>query len=951
MKRILLYTTMILMAASSALAQDKDMFKVKREAVFEFAAEPVVTRKGNDFTITFESKAFCDATVAIEDSNGKIVRHLACGVLGDNAPPPFQPNTKKQKIVWDGKDDAGRYLKTPEAATVRVSLGLKPRFERTLFWHPGKGAGGVLAFAPSPEGVFVFLSGRAVDHLRMFDHDGNYVRTVYPFPHKKLDSIPDLIRHRFPDGKRIPIKPNWLQSSMLMSGSNCTDPTYKDGKYRGYRHRGTEMNGAAGYDIAVAGKRIALVGDRYSRISTDGSSGGLKLHASATLAFELDKARKWDQRRGIDESRLAKVRPKKVEFSPDGKWMYLTMYNETHAGSFGHVAWRHAVMRKRYADDSPPEIFVGGEKAGSEDGQLNMPSDVACDSRGRVYVADHSNDRVAVFDVEGKHLKNIPVKRPAQIDVDPDTGEIYVFCWALPKPGEAYYGGTHPTLPRKRGGEGQTYFVLRKFSAIDNAKELESWNLHKLLGLRLTGSSNVEYATAMDFHADPITLWINAPSPVGARKTKGRGIVVMALENGNWTVKRDMLQDAARAIKRVRPAMFNRQRLYVNPTDGMLYLAEGQEAYGKEFFTIYQIDPETGRVRKVELPLGAEDMAFDQEGFAYLLTSGLLMRYQSDSWREVPFDYGEERKRHTFSEGRLGPVISGAVFHARIKRNQGGMHVAPDGRIVIGARYPVNLKDTRRKGEMKSPEDAYQPTLYPGRRAIGIITLVQILDRHGKMVMEDALPGLHQQIDGTAIDNRGDIYIHTAQPIMINGKEHFNDHAGTLMKFTPGKSRLLGTSGTPVPLTNPPDRAPDLARPKAWVEGAHWMYAGVGWGGHNYSSGCACPSSRFALDYFARSFTPEIDRYNVGVVDRNGNLILRVGQCGNVDEGMPLEKAGGPPNPRSIGGDETALFYAPYVATHTDRRLFVADPGNARVVSVKLGYHEEKKIRLQDVAE
>jgi len=57
----------------------------------------------------------------------------------------------------------------------------------------------------------------------------------------------------------------------------------------------------------------------------------------------------------------------------------------------------------------------------------------------------------------------------------------------------------------------------------------------------------------------------------------------------------------------------------------------------------------------------------------------------------------------------------------------------------------------------------------------------------------------------------------------------------------------------------------------------------------------------------------------------------------------------GPANPRSIGGDEVALFYACYVATHTDRRLFIADAGNARLLSVKLGYNAEEKIALKDV--
>jgi len=85
------------------------------------------------------------------------------------------------------------------------------------------------------------------------------------------------------------------------------------------------------------------------------------------------------------------------------------------------------------------------------------------------------------------------------------------------------------------------------------------------------------------------------------------------------------------------------------------------------------------------------------------------------------------------------------------------------------------------------------------------------------------------------------------------------------------------------------------------------------------------------------------------VLDTNGNLILRVGRYGNVEDGKPLEPAGGPPNTRSVGGDEVALFYAPYVATHTDRRLFIADPGNARIVSVRLGYHATERVPLRVV--
>ena len=132
------------------------------------------------------------------------------------------------------------------------------------------------------------------------------------------------------------------------------------------------------------------------------------------------------------------------------------------------------------------------------------------------------------------------------------------------------------------------------------------------------------------------------------------------------------------------------------------------------------------------------------------------------------------------------------------------------------------------------------------------------------------------------------------------------------------------------------------------------MYGGVGFHGRSRISpayGCDCWNSRFALDYFARSFAPEVDHYSVAVLDTNGSLILRVGRYGNVDDGKPLVADGGPPSPRPIGGDEVGLFHAAYVGTHTDRRLFIADAGNSRILSVKLDYHATERVALKDVAD
>lgn len=957
---LLVFACLFPAVACNAAASEADVFKVKREAVFEFAKEPVVTRKGDQVSIAFESKGFCDATVAIESPSSqsgkapRILRHLASGVLGPKAPPPFQKNSKKQTLVWDGKDDRGTYVDDKDAVVVRVSLGLKPRFERTLFWHPGKKAGSVLTFAPGPKGVAVFFSGRATDHLRLFDRDGQYVRTLYPFPAGKLKEVRGLIRHRFPDGVELPIKPNWQQSSFLMSGSNCTTPTYRNGTYSGYRPRKTELPGSAGYAVAMANEKIALVGRRLSRLAVDGTSGGLNLHGP-DVSFQ-DKTTHFspDARRGEDV--LKRVNAKRIAFSPDGRWLYLTRYNETRPGSFGRVIWRNMVMKIRCdQDDAKPEIFAGTPEPADGDGKFNMPADVACDSQGRVYVADHLNDRVQVFSADGKRVKSIPIKRPAGIDVHHKTGEIFVFSWALPLAGKTGFRGTGPSLPRK--GEGETYFRLTKFSPLDEARELASWDLRKLTGLKRTRASNIEIYARVDTWADPVRLWMTAPSWVSPKRSRGLGVRIFEREGDGWTAGRDLLEDAAHAIQRVGPAAFNRQRIYVNPADGMLYLAEPDNSHGCGFEQLLRIDPVTARIRQVELPMSTEDLAFDIQGHAYLRTSDMIVRYRSDNWREVPFDYGEGRKKLGFGDGkRRTRVISGAVFPGNKGFHQGGLHVSPSGHIVITALYDNRLKNQKNDVVVHSKMSGYKPRLYPGRRwgqgsRLGC-SMVHIFDRHGKIIHADAVPGLHVHINGTFIDARDDVYLLNASPLVIKGKRHFNDHAGTLMKFSPGKARLLAPGGAPVPLEPKPDRPPDLHLPTTWVEGVHWMYPGVGWGGHNYSSGCSCPNTRFGMDYFGRSFTPEIDRYNVGVVDSNGNLIVRVGQCGNVDDGTPLVKGGRsptPPNPRSIGGDETAIFFAPYVATHSDRRLFIADPGNARIASVKLGYHTEKKIALKDV--
>ena len=105
-------------------------FKIKRKDVFEFTKKPILQEEKNSTKILFAVKDFCDVTVAIENLEGKILRHLASGVLGAKAPEPFKKDYLEQSIIWDNKDDTGRYLDDKTSIKVRVSLGLQAEYEK-----------------------------------------------------------------------------------------------------------------------------------------------------------------------------------------------------------------------------------------------------------------------------------------------------------------------------------------------------------------------------------------------------------------------------------------------------------------------------------------------------------------------------------------------------------------------------------------------------------------------------------------------------------------------------------------------------------------------------------------------------------------------------------------------------------------------------------------------------
>ncbi|MCX7806025.1 MAG: hypothetical protein N3A38_12655 [Planctomycetota bacterium] len=918
-----------------------DEFKPKREEVFGFARRPEAVREGDRVTISFETKGFCDATVAVEDADGRIIRHLASGVLGEDAPEPFQWNSKRQTIVWDGKDDQGRYVDDKDSVTVRVSLGLKPRFERTLFWSPHKRISNIAPLlAPAPEGVYVF-EGLGVDHLKLFDHDGNYVRTIYPFPAGRIPDVVGLQKRRFVPGEpEMPLKMGYELASLLTSGSSAWGG--EGGHEGGYAATAMAIHPPLGTPAGGGKRRIALAYHRLNRLTSDGDSGGLPI-LGPSVSFT------------VRVGQLPRVvGPTSIAFSPDGKYLYLTGYVWKTGNYVGEAQCYHMVMRMEYEKQDEPHVFLGAQKTddgfGSGSDQFCVPVSVACDPQGRVYVADHCNQRIQVFSPEGRYLKTIPAPYPSAIRIDPVTGEIWSFSFETIGPSQHvsrvmnYPGRISPTVCR-----------LGTFDkpAKADPQPIPVGSLTGKGGWIATGGQTCQ--VAVDTYGKEPALWLAGRKPTVSVEEanwesgggiwvhlggwENRGIRIAKMDGGEWKVAVDFAKIAEKKVHRLTPPQFSRQRLYVNPADRKLYVCEEQTGAGKSFYTVIRIDPDTGNMKEVKLPGDTEDIIFDIEGLAYLTTDHEIVRFDTVSWREVPWDYGELRPSVRFaSSGALPKHDAVSALPIPGERpvwwHSSGMWISPRRRLAVICNIPEQrrrVSEAKRQYMQEGMVRSYAPFIYPGRSGNRVVL---VFDQHGKIVYDDAVPGL-TNADGIGIDNADNLYIMVAAPRVIEGQPYQNDKAETLMKFRPGKGRFVSAGESPVPL--PPDmkpkRPPDVTKyglGDTWVEGAEWMYGGVGYGGQGGS--CTCWHSRFQLDYFGRSFAPETIRFSIAVLDSNGNLILRVGRYGNVDDGLPLVVEGGPQNPRPIGGDEVALAHAAYVGVHTDRRLFIHDGGNARIL-------------------
>ena len=381
------------------------------------AGKPVVSREGEKVKIAFAVAAPTDVEVAVLAADGKVLRHLAAGVLGGPNPPPEPLRAGlSQALEWDGKDDFGKPV--PEGPfKVRVRAGTGVKFGRLIGETPYV-LGRLQSIAADSSGQ-VYLLGYGGNRnqnfrtIRVYDSGGRYLREMMPFP---ADLQPD----------RMKDVAGWDADAKTFRPRNLTSLNpefYTEGKLT---------------FVSASAKDGLILTDGAAVYGLD-ARGGVPGGAFLTQELWPKNARNPNTGGG----------PVFLTASPDGKYLYLsgpfsskTRYGHPFIAKFppgcvyrlklgggetmqpfatlpvDHKDGEGGAYRKNngYFNDGVPEGPVHG---------------VAVDAKGNVYVADREKQRVAVFAEDGKELGEIIVACPHQIAIHPATGEIYVlsrFC-------------------------------------------------------------------------------------------------------------------------------------------------------------------------------------------------------------------------------------------------------------------------------------------------------------------------------------------------------------------------------------------------------------------------------------------------------------------------------------------------------------------------------------------
>jgi hypothetical protein len=511
---------------------------------------------------------------------------------------------------------------------------------------------------------------------------------------------------------------------------------------------------------------------------------------------------------------------------------------------------------------------------------------LAVDAKGNLYAADRQNQRIVVFDGQGKEIAESMVRCPHQIAIHPVSGEVYV-------------------LTRFQAGHGVFQLALLRFKEIrKDAVPAATYTFpdHKRgnqkMALGVAGGKTT-------VHIVGIGEGLFAVEDCGAEFTP----VELAFKP-----QPEMLD------------VYN--RMEVDPVREEVYLSNGDAAFAR----YNGLTGEGGLLKKDGKPFAATDLAVGYDGLLYFQTgggfSGPLERFTRDL-APAPYPSGT----HVLSKyiyGRYG-----------VGNCEKGIGAGPDGKVYVAWMFggwvkyavsawgadgkPINGNYTEIfKG---SPSKSDPAQLSGGHHSSGVPA----------ELLRAVIGPIPQANGGVRVDLQGNIYVgmtvdaaHASGFPGFEKDDAFKHCTGSIVKFGPSGGRVEGSESM---MTG------------GQCEGALCIYHGLAPLSRPAlgTTCCVCRVPRFGVDRYGRLAVPNATGNFVLLLDNAGNAILEAGSYGNFDSMYSNPHTQG--QPPTATTPEVPLAW-PNCAQLTDRSLYVLDVYNRRVVRADLTWQAEATVRV-----